>query len=107
MTLRACLARGLADTPLALAVVRDRFEQAAAKKADVHGAFKTLDAFVFGGDGPFHGHLMLFRFDNLVDRLLFRPMRKLRHCTNVALAQSIAAKGLARLARSSIAERAS
>ncbi|CAK4178239.1 unnamed protein product [Aphanomyces euteiches] len=91
--------KGLPDTPLAISLVRDRFEQAAAKKAEVHSAFKTLEAVLFGGGGDFHDQLMPFRFDNLVDRLLFRPMRKLRHCTNVALAEFIAAKGYARLAR--------
>ncbi|RHY58952.1 hypothetical protein DYB30_002283 [Aphanomyces astaci] len=91
--------RGLPDTPLALSILQDKFEQASAKRAEVKHAFATLEAIVFNGPGDFANELMPFRFHNVLDKLLFRPLRRLRNCTNVALAQAIAAKGWAKLAR--------
>ncbi|KAF0775945.1 hypothetical protein AaE_000354, partial [Aphanomyces astaci] len=91
--------KGLPDTPLALSILQDKFEQASAKRAEVKHAFATLEAIVFNGPGDFANELMPFRFHNVLDKLLFRPLRRLRNCTNVALAQAIAAKGWAKLAR--------
>ncbi|KAF0684293.1 Aste57867_23757 [Aphanomyces stellatus] len=85
--------KGLPDTPLALSVIRDKFEQASAKRAEVKQAYKTLEAILFGGDGSFHESFMPFRFRNVLDRLIYRPIRTLRNCTSVALAESVAHKG--------------
>ncbi|RHY32253.1 hypothetical protein DYB32_002706 [Aphanomyces invadans] len=91
--------KGLPDTPLALSVVQDRFEQASAKRAEIQHAFSTLEAIVFNGTGAFANELMPFRFHNVLDKLVFRPLRRLRNCTNVAMAQAMAAKGWSKLAR--------
>ncbi|OQR91210.1 hypothetical protein ACHHYP_04885 [Achlya hypogyna] len=91
--------KGLPDTALQLATVVDRFQRSLAKRAEIKAALSSLQNVQFGGDGPFHDEWMPFRFDGLMDKLVFRPLRTLRNCTNVALARFLASKGLQLLAR--------
>ncbi|EQC29833.1 hypothetical protein SDRG_12379 [Saprolegnia diclina VS20] len=98
LRLAASTPKDLPDTALAIATMVDRFQQAWAKRAEIKNALSNLQNVQFGGDGPFHDEWMPFRFDGLLDKLLFRPLRTLRNCTNVALARFFFSKGLQGLA---------
>jgi hypothetical protein len=85
---------GVEDQPLRLSILRDQFAQVRAKRAEMKLACATLANVTFGEiQSAFYGEVMPFRFHTMLDRLLFRPLQALRHCTNVALAHTLATKG--------------
>ncbi|OQS05054.1 hypothetical protein THRCLA_02764 [Thraustotheca clavata] len=99
LRLAATAPKNLPDTALTISNIIDRFQQAAAKRSELKAAFSNLQNVQFNGEGPFHDQWMPFRYDSILDKLIYRPMRTLRNCTNVDMARFLASKGLHAIAK--------
>ncbi|GLE06430.1 hypothetical protein PINS_up015677 [Pythium insidiosum] len=93
--------RGLADQPLEIQIVANRFQRWLARRREVHDAYLRLLPVQFKGNpsSAFHGQMMPVPPVRVVDRLVFYPLQWLQRLTRVPLARLVEKSGDAELAR--------